>query len=121
MAVSKRQRREKKGKRNKGRSGVRTSGRKNTQPSWPAPFTLGRLRGRRKTEEEPKLSRGLLFSSCLLGQCGLTPGGCISLCLPIKLSCKHWSVCRFKFLLRQDRTKEITHSLNSLNVSGLVF
>ena len=61
---------------------------KQTDP-WLAQFTQGRFMGRRKNifkKKEPKLSQGLLFSSCLLGRPVLMPQGCIFLCLPIKLS-----------------------------------
>ena len=86
MAVAKRQR---KGKAHDHRTkeGPRTRVRISGETALLAsPVYTGQARGRRKNvqKEEPKLSRGLFFSSRLLGRPTLTPRGSLFLCLPIK-------------------------------------
>ena len=87
--------------------GVKTSGETNTPPSWLAQFAQVRLGGEETKKRKPRLR--LLF----YGWPTLMPEGCTILCLLNEtLSCNRavTLVHHFKYLLWQDRTKEITHS-----------
>ena len=107
MAMAKRQRREKpvKIEQRKGlKIRVRTSSKTDSPSGYP------NLRGGEKNtqKEEPKLSRGFLFSLRLLGRPALASGGCIFLFLPIKLS--YNTGLSSLQIFAAERTEEITHS-----------
>ena len=96
------------------------------------PIYLAQAQGEEKTYKKTRQRAGglspacactlSLFSSHLLGRNALTPWGCIFLYFlnktdqsknyntdcPRAVTCRGLKVCHFKFLLKQDRTEEIT-------------